>query len=432
MLAAIRRILNRSDNITRSTYLWNTVNAGLSAALSPVILMVVSRTNGVNDAGVFSIAFAVAALMLFVGQYGLRRFQSSDLKEKYSFAEYNGARVFTMAAMVAASGAYCFYGVIFRDYTPYKFTVVFLICILKMIQAYADVIHGHLQQKGRLDVAAKASAARFAAELVSCSIALVLTHDLIISSSVCVATSLIVLMLTTINLAREYCDTLRPGISAGRLKLLMMEGFPIFVSLFLNMYISNVPKYAIDTYLNDEMQAYFNYIFMPAFVIQLIAYFIFNPILTTYAKLWLSESMEDMRKLIGMIRKQCIILFGLTALAVGVALTIGIPVLSFLFAEDLGDYRTQLCVLMIGGGMMAYGVFFSTVITIIREQVYLLVSYGAAFVAAKALSGFFVKSQGIMGASILYAVLMGILAFILGLVMFIKIGHRKKSLKQAL
>lgn len=80
---------------------------------------------------------------------------------------------------------------------------------------------------------------------------------------------------------------------------------------------------------------------------------------------------------------------------------------------------------------MAYGVFFSTVITIIREQVYLLVSYGAAFVTAKIVSGYFVKSQGIMGASILYAVLMGILAVILGAVMFIKIYKRKGAIDKA-
>ena len=414
MLAAIRRQLNRTNNVTRSTYLWNGVNAGLSAALCPLILMVVTRTNGVDDAGVFSIAFAVAALMLFVGQYGLRRFQSSDLNEKYSFPEYNGMRFLTCAIMLIACGAYCFYGAIFRDYSPEKFTVIYLICALKLIQAYADVIHGHVQQKGRLDVAAKASAARFAAEMISCCLALVLTRDLVVSSIICLLVSLAVLLLTTINASRDYCDTLRPSMSFSAFRGLLTDGFPIFISLFLNMYISNAPKYAIDNYLNDEIQAYFNYIFMPAFVIQLIAYFIFNPILATYAKLWLSERKEDLMKLRKLIGRQCVILAGLTALAVAVALTIGIPVLSFLFGVDLGDYVAELVVLMIGGGMMAYGVFFSTVITIVRKQNYLIISYGIVFVLSKLLAGYFVKNQGIMGASVLYTVLMGMLAVMLG------------------
>ena len=59
-------------------YIWNSVNAILNAAQSPLILMVLTRTNGLNDSGVFSIAYAVATLLMFVGQYGLRRFQSSS------------------------------------------------------------------------------------------------------------------------------------------------------------------------------------------------------------------------------------------------------------------------------------------------------------------------------------------------------------------
>ena len=103
MLLFIRNALEKTNNINRSTYLWNAINAGLSAALCPVILMVMSRTNGVYDAGVFSIAFAVGALMVFVGQYGLRRFQSSDIHEKYTFREYHGMRFITCGAMLIAS-----------------------------------------------------------------------------------------------------------------------------------------------------------------------------------------------------------------------------------------------------------------------------------------------------------------------------------------
>ena len=427
MLTLIDRALHKTKSVNRSTYLWNAINSGLSAALFPVILLVVQRTNGTYDAGIYSIAFAVAALMLFIGQYGLRRFQSSDINEKYTFQEYHGMRFITCAVMILASAGYCFYGVVFRDYSWDKFTIVFLICLLKVIQAYADVLHGHMQQKGRLDVAAKASAVRFFSEMASCSIALILTRNLLISSVVCILVSLTVLLLTSVNSARGYCDTMRPSITWSRFRLLVIEGFPLFISLFLNMYISNAPKYAIDAHLTEEIQAYYNVLFMPAFVIQLIAYFIFNPILTTYAKLWLSEQREDLQKLVRLIRRQCLILLGLTALAVAVALTIGIPVLSVIFDMDLTGHRMDLAILMIGGGAMAYGVFFNYVITIIREQKYLLISYGIASLAALVLSGPFVVRAGITGASCLYAVLMCVLAVLLGIVLLWKVRAATKK-----
>jgi len=264
--------------------------------------------------------------------------------------------------------------------------------------------------------------------MVSCSIALILTHDLLIASVVCILVSFTVMMLTSVNAARTYCDTLRPSIGWERFRLLLVEGAPLFLSLFLNMYISNAPKYAIDAHLTEEIQAYYNVLFMPAFVIQLVAYFIFNPILTTYAKLWLSEKREDLQKLARLIRRQCLILLGLTALAVAVALTIGIPVLSFIFDMDLQGHRIDLAILMIGGGAMAYGVFFNYVITIIREQVFLLISYGIAALAALFLSGPFVTHAGITGASMLYAVLMCVLAVLLGAVLLWKmIGARHRE-----
>ena len=428
MLTLIRSALEKTSNIDRSTYLWNAINSGLSAALFPVILLVVKRTNGVYDAGIYSIAFAVAALMLFIGQYGLRRFQSSDINEKYSFAEYHGMRFITCGAMVIASAAYCFYGLEFRDYGWDKFIIVFLICLLKVNQAYADVLHGHMQQKGRLDVAAKASAVRFLAELVSCSLALIITRDLLISSIICILVSTAVMLLTSVNAARGYCDSLRPSIGWDKFRRLLIEGFPLFASLFLNMYISNAPKYAIDAHLTEEVQAYYNVLFMPAFVIQLIAYFIFNPILTTYAKLWLSDQRSDFRKLCRLIRSQCLVLLGLTALAVAVALTIGIPVLSWIFDMDLSGHRMDLAILMIGGGAMAYGVFFNYVITIIREQVFLLISYAVASAAALVLSGPFVIHAQITGASMLYAVLMCVLAGLLAAVLLWKLRIQSKKL----
>ena len=160
MLTAIRNILQKTNKVTRSTYIWNAINAMLSAAQSALILMVMTRSNGVTDAGIFSIAYAVASLMLFVGQYGLRRYQASDVNEEFSFADYLGMRFITCGVMIAVSVGYCAFEILSGTYTMTKGIVVFLVCLEKVIQAFADVLHGRMQQAGRLDVAAKSSAAR--------------------------------------------------------------------------------------------------------------------------------------------------------------------------------------------------------------------------------------------------------------------------------
>ena len=427
MLSVIRNLLEKTSNVKRSSYVWNAINAMLSAAQCPVILIVLNRTNGTNDAGVFSIAFAVASLMLYVGLYGLRRFQASDVLEKYSFRQYHGMRFITCTAMILASIAYCIYGMIFNDYSMEKFLVVFIVCLLKVIQAYSDVVHGRMQQKGRLDIATKCSSVRYVAEMAAYCVVLVLTKDLLLASFVCLGVSILVLWLTTMNAGRDYCQY-KPEFSREKIRLLSLEGFPLFASLFLNMYIGNAPKYAIDAYLTDDVQAIYNFIFMPAFMVGLLANFIFNPILTSYAELWQSGSVEKLRKLSGLIKRQCLVVLGITFAGLAVAYTVGIPLLGFIFSEDLGPYRMELCVVMAGGGMLAYSTFFSTVVTIIRRQKEMFVCYGVCAVAARVLSGFLVVHDGIMGAVSLYGLIMTLLSVMLCVIMVRGIKREIKSL----
>ncbi len=423
----IVELLEKTNNIKRSAYVWNAINAMFSAFQCPVVLMFITRISGMHDAGVFSIAFAVSNLLLYIGLYGLRRFQASDIDEEFKFADYNGMRFITCGAMIMASFAYCLYGSYFNNYSMTKAAIVFLVCILKLVQAYTDVIHGNMQQKGRLDVAAKCSAVRYVLEVIAIIVTLFITGDLLMSCAVSAVVSITVMMLTSVAAGRKYCDTFMPRFGRSEIKTLMIDGFPLFASLFLNMYISNAPKYAIDTYLTEEIQAVYNLIFMPAFMVMLLSNFIFNPIIKSYAELWLSDDPEQHRELKRRIRSQLLVVLGLTILGLAVAATIGLPMLSLIFGTDLSEYKKELCIVMIGGGALAYAQYFSTVITIIREQKSMIICYGIAAAAAYGLSGILVKTYGIVGAAIMYAVIMVVLAALLAVITMSKLH---KGLKQ--
>ena len=423
----IVELLEKTNNIKRSAYVWNAINAMFSAFQCPVVLMFITRISGMHDAGVFSIAFAVSNLLLYIGLYGLRRFQASDIDEEFKFADYNGMRFITCGAMIMASFAYCLYGSYFNNYSMTKAAIVFLVCILKLVQAYTDVIHGNMQQKGRLDVAAKCSAVRYVLEVIAIIVTLFITGDLLMSCAVSAVVSITVMMLTSVAAGRKYCDTFIPRFGRSEIKTLMIDGFLLFASLFLNMYISNAPKYAIDTYLTEEIQAVYNLIFMPAFMVMLLSNFIFNPIIKSYAELWLSDDPEQHRELKRRIRSQLLVVLGLTILGLAVAATIGLPMLGLIFGTDLSEYKKELCIVMIGGGALAYAQYFSTVITIIREQKSMIICYGIAAAAAYGLSGILVKTYGIVGAAIMYAVIMVVLAALLAVITMSKLH---KGLKQ--
>lgn len=417
MLKIIRTRIEKTNNITRSSYIWNSCNDILMSAQSPIILMVLTRVNGLKDAGIFSIAMAVASLTLHIGQYGLRRFQSSDIREQYTFAEYYALRYITCTLMMLTSLGYCIYGYFYNQYSAGKFIVIMMICSLKCIQAFSDVIHGRMQQKGRLDVASKCSSFRYIAEIISMVSVLLITGNLMIATIVSVLVSLGVLLPTSMNTARDYCH-LKPAFRSKNLRQLFADGTPLFLSFFFNVYLTHASKYAIDTYLSDNIQAIYNLIFMPTFVVQIAANFIFNPVLTYYAQVWESG---NIKKFTSLIRKQMLIVGGLAILALSGAMTVGIPVLSLLFKVDLSPYRKELCMVMAGGGMLAYSIFFNYVLTIVRLHKRLMICYGVAAGAAFILSGFFVKNYALFGAAVIYMIVMTILALMLGTIMFVKL-----------
>ena len=427
MKDAIVRFLEKTDNINRSTYVWNTVSATVLAMQGPVIQAVVSRTNGATDLGIISIAFSVATLMMYVGQYGLRRFQASDVNEQFSFEEYHGMRVITCMMLVIASLFYCLYGRAFRNYSDTKFAVIFMVCMLKMIMAYSDVFHGNMQQKGRFDVAAKATAIRYTAEMLIFCIMLVMTKKLLLSAVVTVTCSAVMMVMLSMNAGSHYCDSMAPAFRKSALRGLFIGGFPLFLSMFLNTYINNSPRYAIDACLTDYEQAVFSCIFMPVFVVQVVGQFIFNPLITSYARMWNEKTKESYDALKKRIRRMSAAVTGLALLGILVAATIGIPVLSAVFGLDLTEYKKQLCIIMLGGGPLAFSVYFSTIIAIIREQKSLTLCYGIVSVMALLMSRPLVAGHGITGASWMYVLLMTVLA--LSLLIAMIIGLRKGARK---
>lgn len=425
MLESITKFLEKTDNIARSTYIWNTVSAMMLALQGPVIQAVVSRTNGATDFGIISIAFTAATLIMYVGQYGLRRFQASDVKEQFSFEEYHGMRIVTCSMLVIAAIGYCIYGKMFNGYSPLKFAVIFTVCMLKMITAYSDVFHGNMQQKGRFDVASKCTAIRYTAEILIFCVTVALTHDLMTSAVVTVVCSAVMMLVLSMNACSHYCTTMKPAFSNSAIKGLFIEGFPLFVGMFLNTYVSNAPRYAIDAYLTDEIQAVFSSIFMPVFVVQVAAQFIFNPLITSYAHMWNKKTKASYDAFIRRIIKMSWLVIGLAVLGLIVAATIGIPVLSAIFKLDLSGYKKELCIIMLGGGPLAFSVYFNTVIAIIRAHKSLIACYGGTSLLALALSKTFVKGYGITGASWMYALLMTVLALSLFMVMLIKLRKEK-------
>lgn len=392
-------LMGNPKSVLKDSYIWNTIGGLLNAGQSALLLIVLSRTNGMEDAGIFSIAYAIASLTITVGKFGMRNFQATDMKEKYCYGAYVTSRIITSLGMLSVTAYYILKGLFFLDYSMEKCMVILFMGLLKMVDAVEDIVHGMFQQKGRLDIGAKCMATRYILMIMIYAGSLCITRNLLVSTAVAFVFSLAYFVYTTSLVYREFQQPFRISFLDKEVYRLLAECFSLFAGSFLMIYIANAPKYAIDEYGNEALQACFNYIFMPVYVISVLNTFIYQPILT---KLAIFYEEKKYTEFLHLFIRQFVIICGLVVCVLAGGYLLGIPVLSLLYNTDLSAYKTPLLILLLGGGFLAASGYLGVVVTITRRQNWLMIGYVLSALIALAAAKPLVRMAGAMGASVLY------------------------------
>ncbi len=364
--------------------------------------MVLTRVVGLTEAGIFTIAYANANLFLTIGNFGMRYFQVSDVRERFSFCTYRKSRIITTVAMMILAVIYVLFSANANNYSPEKTAVIIFMCLFKAADAYEDIYWGRYQQKGRLDIGSKCLALRTVAAIVVYIAGVIAFRNQLVTLIVVNAVSY-ALMFLFIKMTKDGFTDGERSEKSGTVTELLKATLPLFLGAFLSFYIGNAPKYAIDAHLSDDLQACYGFIAMPVFVIGLLNNFIFNPVIHKLSIMW------DEKKYKGFVKRLFIqmgIIAAITLVCMVGAYLIGIPVLSLLYGTDLRPYKFELILLLLGGGFLALAGCINTFIIIIRHQNGIAVSYGIIAALALVLSNPVVRDYGIRGAAYLYAVLM--------------------------
>lgn len=399
----IKHFLIKENN---NGYIWNTVAGLINASEAVVLSMVITRTNGLEDAGILTIAFAIGNLFANIGKFGVRNYQVSDMNGEFSFSNYFISRMISTGLMLIVSAGYVIIQLLTSSYSFSKAAIVFFMCLIYLVESIEDVYWGLYQKKNALDVGAKMFSLRWGLTMMGMSLVLIYQHDLLLAMLTGVMITGVVFIYTVYLTYPKFREDIEWGIHWKDIAVLK-KCVPLFGVLFMTFYVTNVPKYAIDRWLTEKDQACYGFIAMPVFVIELLNGFIYQPVLVKMSLEWQSG---NKKAFIQRVHRQCLIILGLTIICLSGAWLLGIPVLSALYATNLKDYKIELMVLLIGGGMLAIVGFFSTLMTIMRKQKWIMWGFIVISLLAMLFSDYCVKGYGVLGASVLYTVLMMVLA----------------------
>ena len=391
---------------TTRDYVWNTIGVGLWGMVFPVLTIVVTQLAGAEQAGMFSLAFVTALLLMFVGNYGVRNFQASDLDEEYSFADYQANRVLTVVIMLVAGITYCK----FRGYTDQMWLMSLGVYLYKAVDALADVYEGRLQQVDKLYLAGISQAFRSAAALIGFSLALLITRNVGVSSIVMAVIAAVTFVVLTFPLAQLETPKSRRA-NAKRVIALLKQCFPLFVALFMYNLIDNMPKFVMEGALSYDNQLYYNALYFPAHAILLTSGFIYKPMLLKMANAWADPAKRKKFDLIIVV--MFVIIVGITVVVAGAMSWFGLAIMSFLYGIDFEQYRGLCFVMLTAGGVTAGIEFLYQVITVLRRQRAVTKLYLITFGFSLFVPVLLVNFTGLPGAVIGYLIVMCILLVLL-------------------
>lgn len=390
----------------KNDFIWNTIAGLLNAIEAVVLLSVVTRICGVEEAGYLSIAFAVANLFVAIGKYGVRHFQVTNSENEITLESYRNMRIISIIIMLVCCTIYTISGRINNGYSWHKVFIVMIMCIIYAIEAMEDSYWGYLHRNNKLASGAKIFILRWGSILVIMSFGLLLGGNLLETLFVSLIISWIIYLICIRQVRNEY--NYHKGIwDWGQIKIIFYKCTPLALAVFFNYYICNGPKYTIDAFMDDEMQAYYGYIAMPVFAIQLLSNFIFQPLLVRISNSWKENNFKKFRKFL---LKQYFVIFILVLICLIGTYLLGIQLLTIIYGIDLFEYKMELMVLMLGGGLLALDGFLNIILTIMDARKKILFGYSLSALIVLIILPKLVLRFGVMGAAMGYCGIMFILA----------------------
>ncbi len=391
---------------TTRDYVLNTAGQAAWGALFPLLTMVCTWFAGAEQAGLFSMAFTIGTLLLFLANFGARTYQVSDLDEMQSFYDYQIHRAITCAAMLVVGFAYCR----LRGYAEPMVSICMGVLCFRAVDGLADVYEGRLQQKDKLYLAGLSQAIRCAGSFVAFFVVLFLTRNLVFASFAMAIAAVASLVLLSIPLAYFETDKSFPASTRG-VKDLFVQCWPLFIALFLYNVIDSVPKFAMEGSLSYDNQLYYNAMYFPAHSILMVAGFIYKPQLVRLAKIW--DDPDKHRRFDLLVLAMIGVVALITAAMALFMGTLGIPLLGIMYGLDFEQFRPLVFVMVATGGVCACIDFLYQIITVLRAQGEVTKLYLIAFVFALPIAMLLVNFSGLSGAVVGSLVSMAILLLLL-------------------
>lgn len=430
-------MIGEKQSLMKNDVLWNALGSMTYALASMVLAFFVLRILGGKEGGIFGFGYSTLGQQFFILAYfGIRPFHITDMRGEFSFRDYHYFRILSSFFAVLLSIFFLLYQYTNGSYTVEKVSILFFLCLYKILDGYIDVYESELQRRGKLY---KTGQSLFFRTILSvlvllCSLSLNKTLLLgVILMNLSQVLSLYLFAILPLEKTKELEAVNLSGenkVFMQKMKALFSGSVFLFLSVFLDFYVFSSSKYAVDAVLGSSSSGIYNLLFMPSNFIYLLANFIIRPALPTLAALWQSGDKLRFKKEESSLMKKVLllslVLFGLAFLLSPIALWILEKLLGPAFSGKITGERWTFCLLILGGCFYALANLEYYILVTKRQQKRIFTGYALGAVLSFFTADLMVQEAGFFFASIQFVLMMLFLfLFFLFSGSHVKIASRK-------
>lgn len=386
------------ESLKQKDYFWNTLGVFLQNAISPLLLIIITRINGIEDSGIFSFAFSVAIIFWAIAMWGGRTYQVSDVSSKFTKKTYIFTRLALSFAVLVAAFLFC----VANAYDPVKTGILLSLVLVKITEAVADAYYGVMQSNRKLYRSGQIMVAKYVVASIVFVATDIVSANLLLSSVSFLVVMTIFLLAVDIPYARSIDSEVKGGLVKKEivrqgLKLITVLT-PVFIVSLFAMFPLNIPRYFIDVYHQVEI-GYFGILVMPITLIFLLMTFILQPNVVELSNLF---KKGDLKKFNKVVLRISVVTFLLGMITLGLSALIGIPALGLIFGVSFEAYYEVLLILVFAAAINALIGVLINVLVIMRvllPQLVTLISTNSILVV---FSAAIIPQHGIIGAALLF------------------------------
>lgn len=343
---------------------WNTIGSVTYSICQWIITILVVYISTYEDAGYLSLAMTTSSSFSTIALFSMRNYQVSDVKGEYSQNEYVGSRITTciLAFVCCAIGA-------FFGNSLYQVLCIVSFMLVRIAEAFVDVLHGENQKFNKYDYIGKSYLLRGVLTAVSFSIGLFVTKDILITLFIMAICNLLIALLFDWRLTSKL-EIIKPVLFSKSVKELLIKCLPLVIFTFLLSLENLIPKNVLQQLLGTEQLGIYSTMASPTLIVQVFASVVFSPLLPEFSKVYFAEKFDEFRN---KLRK---VFIGLIIMAAGVtvlAMIFGRLGLRILFGQSILEHYYMFMPIVWVTILTAFIWIISSLVIVIRRIKLLLI-----------------------------------------------------------